>query len=151
MSVPDGSYAIHLTASDQWGNTRVQSIQTIVDNMPPIIGSPAPAPMHNTISRRPTVSVSIADALSGVDLASRTIDIDGNRVASGTASYTPTVDLSLGFHTVQISVRDIAGTPSSLSWTFHITSLSASPADVEVASQTIPVNPENKIPPPPPR
>jgi hypothetical protein len=63
--------------------------------------------------KRPAIVVQATDNLTGVDLATATLTLDGTSVA-GALSYTPPADLAEGTHTVQASVRDHAGNLGAL-------------------------------------
>jgi hypothetical protein len=122
----------------------------VVDSVSPVISPTAPVPEHNTVSRRPAISAAVTDALSGV--ASRTFSLDGTSrsatVSGSTYSFTPTADLSLGIHTVQISATDLAGNSATRSWRFNVVTLTATSALAHMTSQTVNVNPNNAVPPP---
>jgi hypothetical protein len=134
--------------------SQVKSATYKVDSVPPSFSGQSPVPNHNTILLRPSVSVLLADSLSGVDAATPKLTLDGNQVAaffdpvSGRLSFSPGTDLALGVHALSASTSDIAGNSSSTTWQFDVVSISASAASATVASTTVPVNPNQSIPPP---
>lgn len=80
-----------------------------VDNTAPALTPSSPTPNHNTLDQTPTLSFTVSDALTGVDWASLTIDLDGVRVTSGTTVFTPASPISLGVHTVTVTAIDRVG------------------------------------------
>lgn len=73
---------------------------------------------------RPAVQIDLADALSGIDITTATLSIDGAAVQQTGGStqiyYVPSADLAEGTHTLDASIRDKAGNRSALSATFSI-------------------------------
>lgn len=105
----------------------------VVDSVPPVIRSPVPTPNHNTLLRRPSISVLVSDSLSGIAQTSLTLVLDGANVpasfntTTGKLSFTPSVDLALGIHTVTATASDLAGNGAANVWKFNVISSSAVP------------------------
>jgi large repetitive protein len=114
----DGSYTIHVRASDQAGNKTSPAAQAIahftVDTTPPPVPTITAHPQSSTTSR--SASFSFTDGEPGASLLCRR---DGGRFARCTSpvSYG---SLSLGAHTFQVQASDAAGNasaPATYSWT----------------------------------
>ncbi|WP_020430902.1 S-layer homology domain-containing protein [Paenibacillus riograndensis] len=86
--------------------------------------SPANEAVIDTNS--PRIQLAAADAQSGIDPGSVTLNLDGHPVqpeyeaASGLISYQPSAPLAGGYHTVQSAVYDRSGNPAESSSTFFI-------------------------------
>ncbi|HEX4603250.1 MAG TPA: Ig-like domain-containing protein, partial [Candidatus Angelobacter sp.] len=110
-------------AKDLSGNLQtvpfVSSFAT-VDTVAPTVQVTFPANGAFVSSARPTISITTTDAVSGVNTASAIITLDGQQVATGTLSFTPTANLADGPHTLSVSVADRAGNVSSISTTFNV-------------------------------
>jgi hypothetical protein len=115
---PDGSYTVHVRATDMLGNMTSptsQSVATfVIDTTPP------PAPQITEAPSNPTESTSatfkFTDAEAGVKFACR-LDGQTPSLCSSPKSYT---GLALGEHTFSVAAIDAAGnvsTPASDSWT----------------------------------
>jgi hypothetical protein len=108
-----------------------------VDQVPPVITPLAPATGGFVGIAKPTVSAHLADAGSGIDVASVTVQVDGSDVtaeavvsAEGVV-WTAAAPLSEGEHAVEISAADLAGNPSTAGWSFTIDLTQPSVAVVE--------------------
>ncbi len=98
----------------------------------PIIRNLQPSPNQTVYNFRPQISALLEEKYqsnSGINLSLVDLFLDGVEVGasinkSGTLDakvvYTPTVNLSVGVHTVSINATDKAGRSSSLSWSFII-------------------------------
>lgn len=94
----------------------------------------------------PLISAGYADAVSGINLSTVRLRLDGADVTGSSVitasgiSYTAS-GLSAGTHTVRVDVSDKAGNPVSQSWTFSVAL-----ADLGVVAGAPPVTPVNLPP-----
>jgi hypothetical protein len=114
----DGSYTVHVRASDQAGNQTSPASQSVtrfsLDTTPPPVPTITAQPAASTTSRE--ASFSFTDVEQGTTLLCRR---DGGRYDRCTSplSYR---GLSLGTHSFQVQARDAFGNtsaPASYSWT----------------------------------
>src|SRR5262249_8365590 len=99
-------------AKDLSGNIQsapIGSTFVSVDTIAPVVQLLSPPDGSVVNSGRPTISFNATDNLSGVNLTTASISIDGQQVATGALSFTPPTSLSDGHHTVSASVADRAG------------------------------------------
>ena len=132
-NLKEGNYSVVIKATDIAGNP--SSIKwdftVVLDTIPPVISIISPVGESNILERRPVISASYTDAISGVDQSSVKLFVDNEDVTSKVevsntrVSYTPVLDLVFGRHTAKIEVSDLA-TPTantaSQEWTFVIES-----------------------------
>ncbi len=142
------SFQIFSTAHNGDGLTSGPAeINVTLDNVPPLITSLQPGNGSFLKDSTPTLSASFSDLLSGVDVNSVLVQLNGtsvNSMATITAdgfSLPLTVPLNEGSHIVFVSVSDLAGNQATASSTFtvdvtppSITELT--PADLSVVSET---------------
>jgi hypothetical protein len=114
----DGTYTIHIRASDGAGNTTRPAAQAsshfAIDTAPPPVPTIATHPQASTTAK--SASFSFSDSEHGVTLLCRR---DGARFERCT-SPTSYGSLSLGSHTFQVQARDAVGNTSAsatYSWT----------------------------------
>lgn len=114
----DGTYTIHVRATDGAGNTTSPAAQTIshfaIDTTPPPVPAIGTHPLTPTTAK--SASFSFSDSEPGVTLLCRR---DGTRFERCT-SPTSYGSLSLGTHTFQVQARDAVGNTSAAatySWT----------------------------------
>ncbi|MFI4990099.1 MAG: hypothetical protein ACHQHO_04185 [Solirubrobacterales bacterium] len=114
----DGSYTVHVRASDEAGNQTSPASQATahfsLDTTPPPVPTITAQPAASTTSRE--ASFSFADVEHGVTLLCRR---DGGRFDKCTSPL-PYRSLSLGAHSFQVQARDAVGNTSasaSYSWT----------------------------------
>jgi hypothetical protein len=114
----DGTYTIHVRATDTAGNTTNPSAQAsthfAIDTTPPPVPAIGAHPQASTTAR--SASFSFSDSEHGVTLLCRRDGARFERCASPT-SYG---SLSLGAHTFQVQARDAVGNTSAaatFSWT----------------------------------
>ena len=115
-----GTYSVDATVKDRSQNTASASWSFTVefDTVPPSITVVAPqGESRISEERRPVITASYSDNLSGVDADSVVLMLDGNPVVPSAVStsqvvYTPPADLAFGRHTVMLEVSDLA-TPSA--------------------------------------
>ncbi|SVE28408.1 uncharacterized protein METZ01_LOCUS481262, partial [marine metagenome] len=132
-NLKEGNYSVVIKATDNAGNP--SSIKwdftVVLDTIPPVISIISPVGESNVLERRPVISASYTDAISGVDQSSVKLFVDNEDVTSKMevsntrVSYTPALELVFGRHTAKIEVSDLA-TPTantaSQEWTFGIES-----------------------------
>jgi hypothetical protein len=114
----DGSYTVHVRATDGVGNTTSSAAQTIsrfaIDTTPPPVPAIGTHPQGSTTSK--SAGFGFSDSEHGVTLLCRR---DGARFERCT-SPTSYGSLSLGAHTFQVQARDAVGNTSAAatySWT----------------------------------
>jgi Bacterial Ig-like domain len=114
----DGSYTLHVRATDETGNKTSAAAQTVahftLDTTPPPVPTISSRPQSSTTSK--SASFGFADAEPGATLLCRR---DGARFArcSSPISYG---SLSLGAHSFEVQARDAVGNTSAatgFSWT----------------------------------
>lgn len=97
---------------------------TVKDETGPIIENLRPADGSTVMTGRPTISASYSDALSGIDVLTATMKVNGSTVSSTVTatgiSCIPATALPDGPHSVEVSVRDRVGNPSTESWSFTV-------------------------------
>ncbi len=94
------------------------------DTIPPVLVLSTPTAGGYTNNARPTVVLSLSDALSGVDSTTAALSIDGQAVlpTASTVSmqFTPAAPLADGQHSISASVHDRAGNLGTLSASFSV-------------------------------
>jgi hypothetical protein len=127
-SLTSGTYTVDVKLADMRGNKASGQWQFTVelDTIPPSITITRPMQEH-TENRRPTVSASYTDNLSGVDAESITLSLDGAAIEPDAVSetqvmFTPTFDLTFGQHTVKLEVSDMAPSANTAvqEWSFFV-------------------------------
>ncbi|MHA1789269.1 MAG: hypothetical protein ACTSXT_08580, partial [Candidatus Helarchaeota archaeon] len=127
-SFSDGQVVdVSVTASDNAGNTMsAYTWSFTVDLSPPSASNPSPANNSYTSDSTPTITVDLADSLSGVNASSITLTVEGNTVSyswdGSTVSYTPTTPFNDGqIINVDLDASDNAGNAmATYSWSFTI-------------------------------
>src|SRR3972149_6484756 len=98
----------------------------VVDTTAPTVTEQAPVNTTTINSYRPTISTKLTDQSSGINSTSILMKVDGMPVThsynslTGIVSYTPSTDLVLGRHNVDVSTNDIATNPATSSWHFTV-------------------------------
>ena len=127
-SLTSGTYTVDVKLADMRGNKASGQWQFTVelDTIPPSITITRPMQEH-TENRRPTVSASYTDNLSGVDAESITLSLDGAAIEPDAVSetqvrFTPQFDLTFGQHTVKLEVSDMAPSANTAvqEWSFFV-------------------------------
>ena len=127
-SLKDGIYTVDVKATDVAGNEAASKWQFTVelDTIPPSILLTRPSQEH-TENRRPVISATYTDDMSGVDADSVKLWLDGSAVEPDELSdtqviFTPKFDLAFDQHTVKLEVSDTAATPNTATqeWTFYV-------------------------------
>ena len=113
----EGTYTISVRATDTIGNsTTAKGGFTIdFDTAAPVITMSSPQNEARLTERRPQISISYADAESGVDpdsirfvLDDQLINLKPNEKSASQVLYTPPAELAFGQHTVKLEVSDMA-------------------------------------------
>jgi len=98
-----------------------------IDTTSPTISNISPLSGASTTSTSPTISVSYADTISGIDVSRIKLTLDGNNVTASSAvtssgiNYIPSVLIS-GTHSVTVTVSDKKGNQTNRSWSFSVIS-----------------------------
>ena len=113
----EGTYTIEVRATDTIGNsaTAKGTFSIDFDTAAPVITMSSPQNEARLTERRPQISITYADAESGVDVDSirfvlddRLINLKSNQKSASQVLYTPDIDLAFGQHTVKLEVSDMA-------------------------------------------
>ena len=113
----EGTYTINVRATDTIGNsaTAKGSFTIDFDTAAPVITMASPQNEARLTERRPQISITYADAESGVDvdairfvLDDKLINLKPNQKSASQVMYTPDIDLAFGQHTVKLEVSDMA-------------------------------------------
>ena len=113
----EGTYTIEVRATDTIGNSATaKGVFSIdFDTAAPVITMASPQNEARLIERRPQISITYADAESGVDVDSirfvfddKLINLAPNQKSASQVLYTPAADLAFGQHTVKLEVFDMA-------------------------------------------
>ena len=127
-SLTSGTYTVDVKLADMRGNKASGQWQFTVelDTIPPSITITRPMQEH-TENRRPIISASYTDNLSGVDAESITLSLDGAAIEPDAVSetqvmFTPQFDLTFGQHTVKLEVSDMAPSANTAvqEWSFFV-------------------------------
>ena len=127
-ALTSGVYTVDVKLADMSGNKASGQWQFTVelDTIPPSIVITRPTQEY-TENRRPIISATYTDNLSGVDADSVTLSLDGTTVTPDAVSetqvtFTSPFDLTFGQHTVTLEVSDMASTPNTATqeWSFFV-------------------------------
>ncbi|HET8775704.1 MAG TPA: carboxypeptidase regulatory-like domain-containing protein [Thermoanaerobaculia bacterium] len=131
----ESRYNVTVTgAIDASGNqqmTAFTSTFATTDSVAPLLTVISPADGGWTNAPRPTIIISVTDALSGADFATAALTLDGQAVqqtGGGSILYTPPANLADGTHAFTASIADKAGNTASVSGTFRIDTIAPGPA-----------------------
>ncbi len=115
----DGPHTVTATATDAAGNTANDSNNFTVDTTAPAVEVTAPAEGSRTNDTTPTYSGTVEAGATVVISVDGTVL--GNATVTGTTwTFTPTVPLAEGQHTVTATATDVAGNTASDSNTFTV-------------------------------
>ena len=123
-------------AVDASGNTQTTAFHSTFatnDTIAPALAIVSPADGGWTNAARPTIHVSFTDALSGADITTATLAVDGQFVTqTGHSSifYSPAQNLEDGAHAFTATIADRAGNRASISGTFSIDTIAPGPATI---------------------
>jgi hypothetical protein len=101
-------------------------ILTSKDEIPPVISDLTPKEDEVIRTATPTIAVTVADFLSGLNISSLRMTLDGQQVnatyniATRRFSYQSTQTLSEGTHTVVVEATDLDGNTARKEWRFTI-------------------------------
>ena len=124
----EGTYTVDVKVMDVAGNQAASKWQFTVelDTIPPTILITRPSQEH-TENRRPIISATYTDNLSGIDVDSVKLSLDGTTIEPDEVSetqviFTPKFDLTFDMHTVTLEVSDTAPTPNTATqeWSFYV-------------------------------
>ncbi len=127
-ALTSGTYTVDVKLADMSGNKASGQWQFTIelDTIAPSIFDTRPSQEH-TEHRRPTISATYTDNMSGVDAGSVKLTLDGSPVEPDALSdtqvvYTPKSDLTFGPHTVKLEVSDLAPSANTAvqEWTFYV-------------------------------
>ena len=113
----EGVYTIEVRATDTIGNSATSKGNFTIDfdTAAPVITMASPQNEARLTNRRPQISITYADAESGVDVDSirfvfddKLINLAPNQKSASQVMYTPAADLAFGQHTVKLEVSDMA-------------------------------------------
>ena len=113
----EGTYTIEVRATDTIGNsaTAKGTFSIDFDTAAPVITMSSPQNEARLTERRPQISITYADAESGVDVDSirfvfddKLINLKPNQKTASQVIYTPDIDLAFGQHSVKLEVSDMA-------------------------------------------
>lgn len=103
------------------------------DDVPPVIYNPKPYRFSSTYELKPVVSAEYMDDDSGIDTSTVYMKLDDiektseSTITATGVSFTPSTELALGKHLVEVGVRDIAGNPKTITWYFNVISQLSDP------------------------
>lgn len=124
-------------ATDGSGNRQTNAFRsnfTTRDTVAPTLHLDAPAESSWSQTAQPDIKLSTSDALSGVDINTATLTLDGQSVAAtrsgGTIQFTPSANLSEGTHTLAATVADRAGNVATLNASLRIDTVAPGAAQV---------------------
>jgi DNA/RNA endonuclease YhcR with UshA esterase domain len=98
------------------------------ETIPPVIYELTPPRFSSNYNKKPTISAKYYDPepSSGIDTSNIYLKIDGIDLTSDATitetqlTYTPTNDLSIGKHSVEIGVKDLSGNQNIVNYYFYI-------------------------------
>jgi PKD repeat protein len=123
--ISKGKHKVKIELADKVGNKTSQEWQFKLEENPPIITSYTPVD-GEFVKAKASIVVSYADDLSGVDVKSVKMVLDGTDVTgelkkdAGRAAYVPAQELALGKHTVKIELADKIGNKTEREWEFYV-------------------------------
>jgi hypothetical protein len=123
LPLTQGTHILEMSVADNANNERTVSWFFTVDIMPPLFDGESPSGYTNLTSS--PIGVNYSDS-SGIDLSTAVITLDSVDVTqwdSATFSgitYSPPSPLAEGSHSVEVSIKDIAGNKGVIGWSFFI-------------------------------
>jgi parallel beta-helix repeat protein len=136
----EGVHDVYLEVSDMLGYTAYMNWSFTLDMNPPVISDQEPANQSLVNNSSPLIGASYSDDV-GIDTSSIEMHVDGIPVyllATETeAEYIPVSGLSEGYHTVNLTVGDLAGNTDSASWSFTIDSTSPEISDIQPINNSL--------------
>ncbi len=125
-ALADGGHTITVEAADAVGNSAVQTSAFTTDTTAPVISNLTPAHMSTIMANVPTISAAFADSGSGIDVAGAQILVDSINVTPQATvtetgfSYTPALPLNNGYHTVELTIADVADNVAQAAYSFNV-------------------------------
>ncbi len=125
-TVGDGTKTVYFMARDNAGNLSAGSVNDDIglDTVNPAAGAVSPLNGSATSDRRPAIMINFDDVDSGIDTAASTLYIDGVAVSADVnslgAGFTPTSDLFVGDHDINMHIYDNAGNLLNEYWMFTV-------------------------------
>ncbi|MGD2116526.1 MAG: hypothetical protein PVG07_15845, partial [Acidobacteriota bacterium] len=122
----EGEHTVTVEVLDGAGNaaTASASFELIFDTAPPSLVITAPGAPVVFNDATPQVAVEYADAVSGVDVSTLVVSVDGDALAGcavgASASTCEPPELGAGEHTVSAAVRDAADNGATASVSFEL-------------------------------
>ncbi len=126
LSFSDAQYFWRVGAFDSAGNIGNFSdpFWFGVDTTVPYITNVFPPANTLIADSLPTIKAKYIDELSEIDTTEIVLEVDGNPVSAtitdSMVSYTPTTALADTIHSVTVHIKDNAGNPASMSWSFEV-------------------------------
>lgn len=124
-----GNHTVEIWAYDKAGNSAFKYWAFSVTSKAPIVDQQMPSSGSSTNSSKPNISARVTDAgTSGLDNSTLRLYLDGDDVTSKanfngsrrTITYTPTIDLIEGEHTIRVVISDKIGNRADQSWKFSV-------------------------------
>ncbi len=125
LTVSEGAHTLDAQAQDVAGQGTTAAVSFTVDQTPPT-ASLTPADGTTVDVPRPLIQAAYQDTLSGVNVASVRLILDGGDVTSqalvgaGGADFQPQADLTDGAHEVTLQVADLIGNPTAVTSRFTV-------------------------------
>lgn len=119
----EGPHTVLITLCDDAGHAGRSEWDFTIDTIPPLIVNETPS---GTAGAQPNISAELIEDGSGIDPDSLNLTVDGINATGSAAmtgnlvSYTPPEALGPGPHSVQLTVRDIAGNQQVSAWNFIV-------------------------------
>jgi beta propeller repeat protein len=123
---PDGNHAVVIGISDYSGNMSAPGTFSFdVDTTPPVVSDVTPAGSIDSVTA--IISANLVDAVSGVDVSSLSISLDGTALSGCTVTATsvscPVSSPAFGAHSISGTIADLAGNTSPITGDFSISML----------------------------
>jgi len=119
-------YWVHVTDNNASTLDSDKYSFTVQDTTKPSISIVSPLSGSSITDRTPTIQATFSDS-GGIDFNSILLTVDSvdvtalSTITSSSITYTPTIEMTYGTHTVALELSDVAGNTQTKSWTFSIT------------------------------
>lgn len=126
LPIEEGVHTLQADVQDLAGLSGGAAVQFTVDRTPPSIGDLTPADGATVDDPMPAIGAAIADSLSGVDVASIRLFLDGVDVTAAASvgsegvAFTPAEPLADGHHAIRLELRDRTGNSADADWGFQV-------------------------------
>ncbi|WP_157376683.1 RHS repeat-associated core domain-containing protein [Anaeromyxobacter sp. K] len=125
LTLTEGEHIVRARLTDRAGNAAQQESHLVVDLSPPTLEVVTPPDGSSVAKSSVAVTVTYADALSGVVPTTLAIRLDGedvtSRFAAGPVSAAGAFSLERGEHHLAVSISDAVGNVASARSTFGVT------------------------------